>query len=1511
MIIKNSISFEKLTAVLFLLLLLAFSAFGQMTNLAANQTAQEKTISSKQTDAYQIAFKKGEFAQIRVEQKGADVAVDLLDASGKKLIERDSPNGTRGAEILSFVAEADVYKIEVKLLDENAAPGKYSIALITKTRADEKDLSRIEAEKALQDALALRAQNTPESIKAAAAKFAAAVAAFQDLGDKYFESLALSSAVFLEPKAENETRIIADLKRAVALSKEAGDEYLEILTTSNIADYYAQINQPEKAREIYTQTAERARLAKDEFNERYAWNGVVNSYYAAKDWQKVAEINEQKILPLVRQTGNRAEEADWLNILGVNYSYFDNNRAVEFYQRATAIYQELKLPEKESLALNNLGYAFEDLKDYDRALENYRQALKLRKSLGLDELAAKTLESISGVLVKQEKYAELITVRQETVALYEKLNNRAKQAEYLNLLGVAYDTVDEREKGAAAFEKSLEIYRTLDDKQAEQALLLKNLGNNFSARKDKDKAVEYYRQSADLRARRGDTEAAAAMLDKIAEILRGQKKPNEAIAVREEIVRLYRNAKDAKNEAVELNRIGVLYTDLYDRVKTRQYFNDALRLAETTGDKKVIAQIWYNLAAEYNVNGEYAEAISYYRKSYDARRELGLHYEATETLLSLAIAEDNAHDAANSDADAEQALELAREKKFRGLEAQILIQIASRLRDQNRLDESLARLDEALQIVREIKNKAIEADVYHNLSLTYAKQENMAKALETERAATAIYQETGDQYGVIASLDGIANMYNKLGDYKKARELYNETLQIARRIGSRRDIGKALMSLGSVADYLEESESGIKYSLEALPFLRETGNKRNELITIINLGGFYAINEDNENALKYLELALPLARELNDEKNEAHILMRLALIEYLKENTADSRLYLQQVLFLTRKTRDRTTEASALSNLFSLEKYYGDVNLAIFYGKQAVNIKQQLRSEIKGVDKDLQKSFLEANEDIYRKLANLLIGQGRILEAQAVLDLLKDEEFSNISARRGGAAGDTLPYSKAEEATVGIVEKIASVGRELSELKAQKKTRELTAVETERLNQLEFTEIPAANKALKQATEALGIAAPDIKDALDRKMKDNIQNILPDLGSGVVALYTVFGQVSNGLDDKQKTDVGWILLVTPEFRKAYPIDTKDLNKTVAEFRAVLKSDTYDPQPLAEKIYQKLFLQTSDKQKTTLAADLETYFAKSADKTLMWSLDGVLRYVPMAALHDGKTYLVEKYRNVVFNTASLGSLKDKSQIDWKVLGLGVSEAKTVKTGDGQTMSFDALKGAESELHSIVKDTADPNGILPGTIKLNKDFTKIALLSGVRDGSAVVHIASHFSFNPANEEKSFLLLGDGTPLEMSEFEDFPNLFAGVDLLSLSACDTATGGAMSGGKSGDTADAKTNGKEVEGFAYVAQTLGAKSVMASLWQVSDEGTKELMLNFYRIRQANRQMPKAEALREAQIALLKGTAKTGAAGKDERTGVMKFGEEKQTQPPYKKNENAPLAHPYYWSPFILIGNWR
>src|SRR5262249_40909640 len=114
-----------------------------------------------------------------------------------------------------------------------------------------------------------------------------------------------------------------------------------------------------------------------------------------------------------------------------------------------------------------------------------------------------------------------------------------------------------------------------------------------------------------------------------------------------------------------------------------------------------------------------------------------------------------------------------------------------------------------------------------------------------------------------------------------------------------------------------------------------------------------------------------------------------------------------QSLLLKRAVMDRAGEATTLNNLMFLWDDLKKPRLAIFYGKQAVNTYQILRSDIQGLDKEVQRTFLKSKEPQYRKLAELLMAESRLPEAQQVLDLQKKKEYFDFVRRNKTASPAT------------------------------------------------------------------------------------------------------------------------------------------------------------------------------------------------------------------------------------------------------------------------------------------------------------------------------------------------------------------------------------------------------------------------------------------------------------------------------------------------------------------------
>ena len=268
----------------------------------------------------------------------------------------------------------------------------------------------------------------------------------------------------------------------------------------------------------------------------------------------------------------------------------------------------------------------------------------------------------------------------------------------------------------------------------------------------------------------------------------------------------------------------------------------------------------------------------------------------------------------------------------------------------------------------------------------------------------------------------------------------------------------------------------------------------------------------------------------------------------------------------------------------------------------------------------------------------------------------------------------------------------------------------------------------------------------------------------------------------------------------------------------------------------------------------LIEPFESALASHPIKTLVFVQDGIFRTVPMAALRDGQQFLIQRYAITTTPSLQLTNPQRLDRQELRAMMVGVTEAAQI--GD---QSFSPLPHVSQEIERI-------NAQLPGSRKLlDQAFTSDRLQQELDARSyPIVHIATHAEFSPEPED-TFLLTGNNQKLPIRKFDQLIRSISGpktaIDLLTLTACQTAVG----------------DDRAALGLAGVAIQAGARSTIASLWSINDAATAEIAERFY---QALRQpeLNKAQALRAAQLSLLEA--------------------------------NGTYVHPYFWAPFILIGNW-
>ena len=1019
------------------------------------------------------------------------------------------------------------------------------------------------------------------------------------------------------------------------------------------------------------------------------------------------------------------------------------------------------------------------------------------------------------------------------------MGDRTGEARTLSSLGKVHDDVGEKKKAVDYYNQALPLWHAMGD-HAGEARTLNNLGKVHDDVGEKKKAVDYYNQALPLWRAVGDSAGEARTLNNLGKVHDDVGEKKKAVDYYNQALPLWHAVGDRTGEATTLSNIGAVYSGLAEKPKALDYFNQALKIWRAVRNLVGEATTLNNIGTVYSNLGEKPKALDYYN----------------------------------------QALPLTRAVSDRAGEATTLNNIGEVYSASRLTQKALDYYNPALALWRAVGDPAGEAGTLDNLGKVYHDLGELQKALDYYNQALPLRRAVGDRTGEATTLSNIGTVYSGLGRNQKALDYYNQALPLTRAVSDRAGEATTLNNIALVYDALDEHQKALDYYNQALLLRRAVGDRAGEAITLNNLGALYSALGENSKSIDYYNQALPLARAVGDRAGEARTLNNLGVVYETLGEKPKALDYYNWALPLMRSVSDRADEAGTLSNLMHVWKD-NNTALAIFYGKQAVNTYQQLRANIRGLDKAVQKTFLHSKEDTYRFLADLLISRGRLPEAQQVLGMLKEHEYFEFVRRDASVSAllqrsDLTPDEGAAiERYKEISSQIVKLGSEFSALKESGASPAVARYQTLK------ADLEAANRTfqvlLRQLADEFGKENEEGKRIV-KALKDNegLQSDLKRWGSGVVALYTVLSEENYH-----------VILTTSTLQVARAAEPKtkavELNKLVLEFREAVENQNVDPRPLGQRLYKILI--------APVAKDLEAAGAK----TIIWSLDGTLRYLPMAALHDGQQYFVERYQNVIITLVSRTRLEDPPSRKWNGLGLGVSKGVVKEWG-----TFRPLDSVPEELRAIIREENQKSqtGVLPGKVMLDKAFTEQTMEAALNQRRyPLVHIASHFHFKPGDETNSFLLLGDETRLTLDKIRvSAGSFFEGVELLTLSACDTATGGGA-------------NGQEIEGFAVTAQKEGAQAVLATLWPVHDNSTKLLMEKFYQYHAAKPGTAKVEALRQAQLALLRPqTAVTGAGKGGSALGIA---DKASSAPAFKADPKAPFAHPYFWAPFILIGNWR
>ncbi|MBD2196015.1 MULTISPECIES: CHAT domain-containing protein [Calothrix] len=803
---------------------------------------------------------------------------------------------------------------------------------------------------------------------------------------------------------------------------------------------------------------------------------------------------------------------------------------------------------------------------------------------------------------------------------------------------------------------------------------------------------------------------------------------------------------------------GRQYYDAGQFLAAIKIWEQVLQIYQSQGDRLNQARVLSNLSLSYQQLGLWTEATQAITRS----RELlqGKHTEPEYLkVLAQVFNTQGSLELATGKSEAalltwQQATATYTQVKNETGVLRSLINQSQALKALGLYRRALSTLNQVNKILQKQPDSPIKTAGLRSLGASWRLVGNLTAAQQVLQQSLAIAQKLQSPAEMSATLIDLGNVARANQDATSALALYQQAVNIAP--SSMLKMRSQLNQLSTLIDTKQWTPAQALWS-QIQPQLVNLPPSRTAIYAQLNLAqSLIRLKQANlpnapttENIAQLVANNLQQAKTLGDKQAQAYALGKLGGLYEQTQQWAIAQDLTQQALVLAQSINTPEIAYRWQWQLGRLLKVQGDEPGAIAAYTQAVNTLQSLRSDLVAIDPDIQFSFRETVEPVYRELVSLLL------------------------------SGTSSPSQE-------------------------------------------------ALKQARQVIESLQLAELDdfFREAcLDRKYTQ-----IDELDPLAAVIYPII------LPDRLEVIVS--LPKQPLRHYATSLPQAELESIVEKLRKTLViRSKEDFLPLSQQVYDWLI------------RPVETDLVKSGIKTLVFVPDGVLRNIPMAALHDSnQQYLVEKYNIALTPSLQLLPPKTLAQHNFKVLGAGLTEAR---------QGFSALEYVEQEMKEIKSE-------VPSTVLLNQEFTSKNLQNYLQSAIfPIVHIATHGKFSSKAIE-TFILAWD----DRIRINDLDNLLQiseqkqqqAIELLVLSACETAVG----------------DKRAALGLAGIAVKAGASSTLATLWSVNDEATANLMRQFYKHLSSTKET-KAEALRHAQMALLK---------------------------------DPQSEHPVYWAPYILVGNW-
>ncbi|MGH9849902.1 MAG: tetratricopeptide repeat protein, partial [Blastocatellia bacterium] len=533
--------------------------------LSLKQPIQQELPAGK-IHSYRITLGSGQYLRLAVHQWNIDLSVAIYGVSGQKLIEYGCRQN--GLTPVSLIAESDEdYRVEVRSLDKEPAPGRYQVEIEEIRTAEAQDKNRVAAERTFAE------------------------------GEQFQ----------IEGKAESARMAINKYQEALLCWQSAGEKREEANTLNRIGDAYHLLGEPQKAIERYNTALQISQEVNWRQGQGEALNDISYVYLFLGEPQKALEYSTQA-LNLSRTTGDQRGNARALNNIGEAYNAFGNlQKALDYYHQALPIWCAVSDRRGQAQTLLYIGYTYSDLSEAQKAFYYYLNALDLWNAVNDYRGQAQTLIALGHLYSKLGEKQEALNLYNQARQSLQSLSDHLGEARILNGIGYVYDELGEKQRALEYHKEALRLFQTMGHRRGE-AVSLSMIGRVYYSLGDSPKALDHCQQSLSIARGLANYRFEYYLLGYIGKIHESSGNGKTALDYYNQALSLNRAGKDRREEAYMLNNIGQVYDKSGKKQKALAFYRRALPLNRAAEDRFGESSTLYNMARVERDRSHIAEA---------------------------------------------------------------------------------------------------------------------------------------------------------------------------------------------------------------------------------------------------------------------------------------------------------------------------------------------------------------------------------------------------------------------------------------------------------------------------------------------------------------------------------------------------------------------------------------------------------------------------------------------------------------------------------------------------------------------------------------------------------------------------------------------------------------------------------------------------------------------------------------------------------------------------------------